>query len=459
MKRLLSILQVLLVLTSLSYGEEKISNGDTEPNVFAGVIRDAGQTSEKNWNMQNAVNIEIVHILKNGERLKEWIAYPRQLSVLVDTIITSKDPEKNRIINHISDLPRERHSQVDIAAAMEAAFDGFSERSKEYQCLLIIISTGRVNDDQVAQIRRYAGAFKARGWPVCFVCDKELANRMLLVAANNREFDLQFLGKSSLSDWIGNIRSSLNRKKSEDATPPAKPKSRDINMPAKTEDGKAGSTVVLDIGVKQPLEVKIVEPPKPILPAAVNKPKEVPTPEKAKPKTAPVIDNKVKDSKNGKSSILNFIPLALLLAMLMGAIGLIVYSGSKPALKPPYEAGEDEGQQNHLIAFVFEQRYDLGPLDALGEITVGKGVGSTIYIDNKTVEDRHLRIFKSGTGLKAQNLATSPVAVNGVKLFPRRKAVLELPADIQLTSEVTVTFLAEPLEIDKGVNNHETENL
>lgn len=450
MKRLLSILPLLLALTALIYAGENMPVGDIKPNVFVGVIRDTSPASEKKWNMQNAVNVEIVHILKNGDRLKEWVAYPRGLSVLADTTITSKDTEKNRLINGISDISRERHSSADIAAAMEAAFDGFSERGKEYQCFLIVISTGRANDDQVAQIRRYAGAFKARGWPVCFVCDKELANRMLLVAANNREFDLQFMDKSSLSEWIGN-----SRKKSEDATPPAKPKPQDINVPAKTEDGKAGSTVVLDIGVKQPLEVKIVEPPKPILPAAVNKPKEVPTPEKAKPKPVPVIDNKVKDSKKRKSSILNFIPLALLIAMLMGAIGLIVYSGSKPTLKSPIEAGEDEGQQNHLIAFVFEQRYDLGPLDALGEITVGKGVGSTIYIDNKTVEDRHLRIFKSGTGLKAQNLATSPVAVNGVELLPRRKTILELPADIQLTPEVTITFLAEPLETDKEVNSHE----
>jgi hypothetical protein len=192
-----------------------------------------------------------------------------------------------------------------------------------------------------------------------------------------------------------------------------------------------------------------------------NKPMEGQTQAKAKVKPGAVADNKVNGSKKRKSSVLDIIPIAILLTMILGAVGLILYATSKSTSKSTSQkaADADENKQHHLIAFVFDQRYDLGPLDALSEITVGKGIGSAIYIDNETIEDKHLRIFRNRHGLKVQNLASSPITVNGVELTSRRKTILDLPADIQLTPEVAVTILSEPLEIDKEVNSHETENI
>ena len=157
----------------------------------------------------------------------------------------------------------------------------------------------------------------------------------------------------------------------------------------------------------------------------------------------------------------NIIPIVILSAMILGAIALILYATSKSTSKSTSQkaADSDENKQYHLIAFVFDQRYDLGPLDALSEITIGRGIGSTIYIDNGTIEDKHLRIFRNRNGLKVQNLAPSPIIVNGSELTHRQKTFLDLPADIELTPEVTLTVLSEPLEIDKEANSNETENI
>jgi hypothetical protein len=557
MKRLLSLSLVLFVLTSLTYGEENISAKDVKPKVFLCVIRDTSPADEKCWNMQDAVNIEVFYSLREGDQLKELLARPGNPSILIDSIITADGFEKKYILNKISGISKEWLSSADIASAMEAAFDSFNQKGKNYQCLLIIITKGQMDNEHIAHIRRYAGAFKARGWPVCIVCDQEHTNRELLIAANNTELDIRFIDNASLSDWIDNVRSSSALKNLKDTTTQPKPKSETIDESIKAKDGKATSVVIPDGSVKQPIEVKFVEPPqqkaivdvnkhkvgqapeeaipKPDAVADkkgndgsvkqpievkfveppqqkaivdVNKPKVGHAPEEAIPKSDAVADkkvndgsvkqaievkfveppqqkaivdankpkvgqplakatakqgagteNKVNDSKKHKPSILDFIPIAILLAMFIGVTGLIVYLNSKLSLNSSFDVEENEGQQSHLIAFVFEQRYDLGPLDALGEITVGKGVGSTIYIDNETIEDRHLRIFKSGTGLKTQNLAPSPIIVSGSELAPRKKAVLDLPADIELTSEVTITVLSEPVEIDKEADNYETENV
>lgn len=157
-KYLLSIIPSLQVLTSLSYGEEKIIYAANRPKMLAGVIRDTTPASEEIWNMENAVNVEIVDALKNHERLIEWIAYPRKHVVLADTIFNDHDAEKNHIINGISNTSRELLFPADIVATME--------REKEYRCFLIVICKGQMSDDQVSQIRRYAGAFRAKVWPV-----------------------------------------------------------------------------------------------------------------------------------------------------------------------------------------------------------------------------------------------------------------------------------------------------
>jgi hypothetical protein len=463
MKRLISISLILLVLASLSYGGENISAEGIKPNIFAGVIRDTSPTSEKNWNLQNALNIEVFHSLREGDRLKELLARPGKPSILIDSIITADGSEKNYILNNISGISKEWLSSADIARAMEAAFDSFIEKGKNYQCLLIIITKGQMSNDHVAYICRYAGAFKARGWPVCIVCDKEQANRTLLVAANNREFDVQFTDKTSLSDWIDNVRGTFVRKSSKDTKIQKDELELKIpdKQPSKVETGKTAPYVPPVETAKSPIEVKIVELPRKKAFVDANKPMEGQTQAKAKVKQGAGADNKVNDSKKRKSSVLDIIPIAILLTMILGAIGSILYATSKSTSKSTSQkaADADENKQHHLIAFVFDQRYDLGPLDTLGEITIGKGIGSTIYIDNETIEDKHLRIFRNRNGLKVQNLALSPIIVNGSELTHRQKTILDLPADIELTPEVTVTILSEPLEQDKEANSYETENI
>ena len=452
-----SVILVLLVLAlSLPAQAEDKSAADV-CSVHLCIVLDCGATSQRSWDMLKTTAIETLYSLKPGDRVEVIAAYPFKMYLQIDAVISvANKTDYEKMVKKLAALDKEFLFDSDMSRAVESAYQYLGKNSHGRKCC-VILTSGKLNDGHVKEIRQLGLAFKARGWPLCIVCDRERTNRELLIAANNKELDIRFIDNASLSDWIDNVRSSSALKNLKDTTTQPKPKSETIDESVKAKDGKATSTVIPDGSVKQPIEVKIVELPQQKAIVDVNKPKVGQPPEKAKVKPEAVADKKVNGGKKRKSLVLDIIPIAILLTMILGAVVLIIYSGSKPASKPAPQTGEDK--QYHLIALVFDQRYELGSLDTLGEITIGRSIGSTIYIDNETIEDKHLRIFRNHNGLKVQNLALSPIIVNGSELAHRKKAILDLPADIELTPEVTITVLSEPLEIDKEVNSHETENI
>ena len=454
MKRLILISLILLMPTSLIYGVENMPAKNIKPNVFAGVIRDKSPTSEKKWNIQHALNVEIIHSLRDGDWLKEWVARPGRPFVLIDTMITANGFEKNYIINNISGTSKEWFFSANIPRTMETTFESFRKNDKDYQCCLIIITKGKMSNKEADQIRRYASIFKVRGWPVCIVSDKKETNRRLLIAGNNDEFDIQFIDEASISDWINNVRRNSAHKElplKEATIKQPEPKAQqDAVTPSKPDD-KSSDVISASQKAEGPIEVKIVGlPDKKAVDDGVNaKTKEV----KAKQQ------GKEGSKKNDRKRLISKIvwPVITILVTL-GLMSLIVFSKGKSATKSRATDQTDDNMPSHLIVFYRDQRYDLGSLDALGEIFIGSGIGSTIYIDNETVEDKHIRIFNSRRELKIQNLAGLPIIINGLELTHRRKSILDLPVDIELTSDVTVTVLSEPVETNKELNDYENEN-
>jgi hypothetical protein len=110
---------------------------------------------------------------------------------------------------------------------------------------------------------------------------------------------------------------------------------------------------------------------------------------------------------------------------------------------------------NRIVAYVGDQRQVLGEADTVTEITIGRDLSSTVYIEDECVSDTHLRIFKARETFKAQNLANGPVTINGTELRPKAKMQLALPADIELVPGLSVTLLTEPIDPDAEVDNDE----
>ena len=112
-----------------------------------------------------------------------------------------------------------------------------------------------------------------------------------------------------------------------------------------------------------------------------------------------------------------------------------------------------ENLQQRLIWLTDQQHQDLGDIATLGEVVIGRAIGSSIYIDDENIEERHVRIFKSGKRVKVQNLAASAISVDGKQLNRRQKTDLLLPADIELAGGVVVSLTAE----DVNSNSIESE--
>jgi len=119
------------------------------------------------------------------------------------------------------------------------------------------------------------------------------------------------------------------------------------------------------------------------------------------------------------------------------------------------ETVENAGSQ--LVAFIGDRREELGFLDDIQDLTIGKGLGSHIYVDGPGVEDMHARIFRRRSGLWIQNTAGTIIVVGGLELPPKAKTCLVLPADVELAPGVIVSLLTEQVAPEMEVDTHEND--
>jgi hypothetical protein len=159
------------------------------------------------------------------------------------------------------------------------------------------------------------------------------------------------------------------------------------------------------------------------------------------------------------------IPIALIGGGLagIGLVGLLAYVLLDAFVAGKLRHNRCQSEDNpeclgsRLVAFIGDRREEYGNLDDIQEITIGKGLGSYIYIDQPGVEDRHARIVKRRKGLRIQNTAETPIVVSGLELTPKAKTDLVLPADIELAPGVIVSLLTETIGPEMEVDNHEDD--
>jgi len=154
---------------------------------------------------------------------------------------------------------------------------------------------------------------------------------------------------------------------------------------------------------------------------------------------------------------------------LMTLLGMVVIAVLWYCLKNRSTFDEQFGDQlngsedleQRLIGFFEQQRQDLGDIATLGEVVIGRAIGSSIFIDNENVEEKHVRIFKSGKKVKVQNLAASAISVDGKQLNRKQKTDLLLPASIELAGGVIVSLSEEDINSieDERSDNDEAKNI
>ncbi|MFC1604017.1 FHA domain-containing protein [Planctomycetota bacterium] len=153
------------------------------------------------------------------------------------------------------------------------------------------------------------------------------------------------------------------------------------------------------------------------------------------------------------------IPIAGLLVL----IGLVLFMGLRNANQWKQRVGshlkKSERQGSGvLLAKLNGQAYRLGQWDRFKAAHVGKDTNNSIRVTgDKSIEDRHLRIYKKGNDLWLRNMARTSVVANGTEIKSRHKHRLVVPAVIQL-SEKTKLSLELLRQKTKAPENRRTEH-
>lgn len=442
---LVAILAVLIIAKGLFAAT-------VEPNLHVAVVLDSSPASSREWDMIKSQLLEAVHALKSGDALDVLIAKPGKPKVLVSTIITeSHSLQRDQVTELVSGLPKELLFGADFAKALQTANDRLkSTGSIRHQCL-IILTNGRRGDSQVEKIREWARAFRSNNWPVCITCDQRRANRDLLTAASLKEFDVRFLTRPLLSDWINEVRNRFTIK--QDSPPEKIDPSSDLTS----------SDFFRLLGrVKDPVKVQIVNPEAIAqTPPQGEVPSETPviakTPPKEPEETIPEIPEEPVDQPKHPIPLLAWVMAGLLVAGIF-VLGIAWLLRRLPRDKRDYETDTTDEKisgPEHLIAYFGEERQDLGEQSTLKEILIGRQPGSTILLDYEGIQDCHLIIVKKRKKLIVQNCADEPVIVNGMEITTRAKAELILPAEV-IMGEVQLSLQNETIDLDMEEESDET---
>ena len=107
------------------------------------------------------------------------------------------------------------------------------------------------------------------------------------------------------------------------------------------------------------------------------------------------------------------------------------------------EVTDDAEVPKSLVAYIGNDRRELGSLCDIREIMFGSELGSTVFIGGEGIAAQHLKIFSSGNSLKLQNCSDAAITVGGLSVKPKGKMSLDLPAEIELTQNVSVVLIEE----------------
>jgi len=506
MKKLILVSMVLL-LTLAAYGGSASGSIAEEKGISLGIIIDTSPCSQKTWATFQAAILEMTYQLRRGDKITVYTAHPGKPRLRIIRVIgTEGKHNASDIIRETTSFSREWLFGANLSRAVELVFGDFYREANEYQHYLVVLSKGKISSKQVAQLKNLVVNFENNCWPVRFICERTQASRSLLVAANNQQLDLRMLDKPELTEWINATRKLRENKvlpatdtpkRTEEVIEDTKPvqDSGDDNFrttndgPVRVEitilpkfpigkpkindpDGNVGKKSATDekasvkpvqdsndhkvkeAGIK-PIEADV----KPIKVELTNFPGfQIGKPKIDDPNDGPVKKAEIDEDIATKPDEESDLPkdktppkAGKWWLWLMALSGMVVIAVSWYCLKKRSTFDEQFGDQidgqedlqQRLIWLVGQQRQDLGDIATLGEVVIGRAIGSSIYIDNENVEERHTRIFKSGRKVKVQNLATSAISVDGVQLNRKQKTDLLLPAEIELAGGVIVSLSAE----------------
>jgi hypothetical protein len=468
---------VMTVLSVAMYGKAASNRMVSTGNVHMCLVVDCGKTDTFIWDTIRARAIEMVCLLKTGDRITIINAYPSEprLFESAELLSDSKTPVDS-MVKRLGTLDKDWFVRSTLSAAVGLSYEKLIFEPSARNCC-IVLTSGDITDDQIKNLSRLAVMFKAKNWPIVLICEHTAANRQLLVSG----IEVRYLDNPGISEWIANIRPvvkkdpepnlpSAPRLVPEPKQPPASNTPivhgqnfniKPDNAPMTAPDQKKPETIGPELTPKpqtlpaetndpnlrpdstvQPLpkddanKVSLPSPPKKTDPKDCNKP------DKLKDSRKPNNANS-KESHAAASLFARWYFWALAaICVLFPAVAYAYFkiSGGNNTVS---KVTDDAEVPKSLIAYIGDDRRELGSLHDVREIIIGSGLGSTVFISGEGIAAQHLKIFSSGNTLKLQNYSDTTITVNGLSVKPRGKMKLDLPSEIELIQNVSIVLIEE----------------
>lgn len=470
MKRNVSktLLLVLVLQPFASAVAAGTPDGTAQP-LFLTIVIDSSPTSEQTWQQLKSSACQAVDSLVQDDRILILRARDGEPSLHSDSLIQSPDiAGRQNLRQCIRDVRQVFFlSKSDVAKAVATAFEHLGKHATEYRRGVLVFSTGNLANDQVRQIRRLAAAYRVRGWSLALLVEQG-ARRELFVAASQGEFDVMFLDKVNIAQWLEKARDQppVEAQKPPEPLYPGPPdQPEDIGpkpgpLPIPDGPGQSGT-----VGEPNSGKTAYVRPPIPIPPDVPP----FPTPPDPKPPSPTPAPPKAKKPSWLWSVVKNeYAPAVVVGGTIIGLIVLVVLAArSRRGGEglPDIDEYGTVGTPQKLMCSAGDQQYDLGEEANIDTLVIGKGPASAVVLpDDEELEDEHVKIIRRRRSWQIKNLARQPIVVDGTTVKKSHKLDLFLPATIELTQQSRITLSREPVlapeqEMQTTGETHETDDV
>jgi len=433
---------VLLVSTTATAQQVKSESGPAALTI----VLDSGWSNEHEMSDYISLSRQGIASLKPGDYVEIIVAASGKPKIRAAQFIKSGNAREVKAIT--SQLGRvscpflsdgSLYKSVDLALRRLTKTD---KNNKFSHATVIVFTDGKLNDKDVRRLQQLSKEFKKKNWSLC-VTGTYHTNKKLLVAAHQGNFKFSLISDANPVLWIKTQRELTS------AEPTVEQNSYLSGIHPEKDNSKSRSRVNIETKVSitegsgkkdqappmvaKGIKPEVKEPNKPAV--AVTKPIPVrPEPVRKKPIIKPKSAKKTSKLSN---KLLWIIPIAIVVA-----VAVLFISGLSRANK--FKSGIDsrlkkslQKDPGTLVAKLNgQQTYSLGRPDRINSIHIGSGSKNTIRIPDKSINDRHIVIYRKGNSLMLKNIGTSAVAVNGIQAKPKAKQKLVIPSSIEFNDKI-----------------------
>lgn len=440
-------------------------------HIALSIVIDSAWSNEHQVGNYRSLARQGIASLRPGDYVEIITGHPGKPKLRAAQFIKSGDAQEiKNLTSLLNGIKCPIFSDVNIYKSVEMALNRLIKSSAKNSfdhVVMIVFTDGKLNDKDVGRLLELSKEFTKRDW--FYITGTYQTNKKLLVAANQGILNFSLISEANPAWWIKSTR-DVKITESEPKEIPV----LDDSVPAK-DSGKTAYSVTIDstVSFSEGSEQTIETPPAVIpeeLQQEVEELEEPTTPlieeemQEEPPEEIPEEEATVKPIPHKKPRKIPKILIWLVPAIcLFILVAVLLFSSISKANK--WQTGVNSRLKTNqhkepgtLVAKLNGQPHTLGREDRIGTINIGSGPNNTIRIPDKSISDRHVKIFRNRNGLMLQNIGKTPITVNSSTVKPNAKQRLIIPSVIEFNNKIRLNISVVRPKPITDTNNKDSKN-